>query len=131
MKLGYMLFYVKDVEETITFFETAFGLERKFLSVEEDEAYGELDTGTTTLGFASFAQAKSVGLDFLEPDANGPAHAVEIGFVTEDVNKAYEKAIRHGATPVAPPSEKPWGQTVSYVREKNGILVEICSEMAN
>jgi uncharacterized glyoxalase superfamily protein PhnB len=129
MKLGYTLFYVSDVETTLEFFETAFGLERKFLSVEGDKGYGELNTGGTTLGFVSYAQARSVGIDFVEPEPDGPAHAVEIGFVTDDVSAAYEKAVQHGATPVAPPAEKPWGQTVSYVRDKNGILVEICSEM--
>lgn len=130
MKLGYMLFYVSDVEKTLIFFETAFGLERKLLQVEGDKGYGELNTGATTLGFVSYAQAKSTGIDFLEPNSDGPAQAVEIGFVTDDVATAYEKAINNGATPVTPPAEKPWGQTVSYVRDINGFLVEICSEVA-
>ncbi|QDT98056.1 VOC family protein [Gimesia aquarii] len=129
MKLGYMLFYVRDVEKTLEFFETAFGLERKFLSVEGDKGYCELNTGTTVLGFVSYSQAKSAGINFIEPQSEGPAQAVEIGFVTDDVATAYEKAVKNGATPVAPPAEKPWGQTVSYVRDINGFLVEICSEV--
>jgi hypothetical protein len=28
-----------------------------------------------------------------------------------------------------PPTVKPWGQTVSYVRDLDGFLVEICSPM--
>lgn len=129
MKLGYMLFYVEDVEKTLQFFEDAFGLERKFLHVEGDKGYGELNTGTTTLGFVSYSQAKSAGIHFVEPQSDGPAHAVEIGFVTNDVVAAYDKAVKKGATPVASPAVKPWGQTVSYVRDFNGILVEICSEI--
>ena len=130
MKLGYMLFYVSDVEKTLEFYESAFGLERKYINVEGDKGYGELDTGATTLGFVSYAQVKSVGVSFLEPQPTGPAQAVEIGFVTEDVTAAYEKAVQQGATAVAPPAEKPWGQTVSYVRDINGFLVEICSEVS-
>ena len=130
MKLGYMLFYVSDVEKTLEFYESAFGLERKFINVEGDKGYGELDTGATTLGFVSYAQVKSAGVSFLEPQPNGPAQAVEIGFVTEDVTAAYEKAVQLGASAVAPPVEKPWGQTVSYVRDINGFLVEICSEIS-
>jgi uncharacterized glyoxalase superfamily protein PhnB len=49
--------------------------------------------------------------------------------VTDDVEAAYEKAIAAGAISVAPPESKPWGQTVSYVREINGFLVGINSPM--
>ena len=52
-----------------------------------------------------------------------------IGFVTDDVDAAYKKAIAAGAIEVAPPESKPWGQTVSYVREINGFLVGINSPM--
>lgn len=117
MKLGYMLFYVSDVEQTLEFYESAFGIERKFCQVDGDKGYGELATGATTLGFISYAQAKSTGMIFLEPQTTGPAQAVEIGFITNDVAQAYKLAIERGAIAVAPPEEKPWGQTVSYVRD--------------
>jgi len=29
--------------------------------------------------------------------------------------------------PVQPPVAKPWGQVVSYVRDVNGFLVELCT----
>ncbi|WP_353954881.1 hypothetical protein [uncultured Methylobacterium sp.] len=32
-----------------------------------------------------------------------------------------------GALPVAAPMTKPWGQTVAYVRDGDGVLVELCS----
>ena len=31
MKFGYAIFYVKDLETTINFYESAFGLKRKFI----------------------------------------------------------------------------------------------------
>ncbi|NRA89340.1 MAG: hypothetical protein HRU28_18575, partial [Rhizobiales bacterium] len=40
---------------------------------------------------------------------------------------AYDHALKSGATPVSAPTEKPWGQTVSFVRDLNGCLVEIAS----
>ncbi len=51
----------------------------------------------------------------------------EIAFVTEDVQAAHQHAIQHGATEVTAPESKPWGQTVSYVRTPDGILVELCT----
>ena len=52
---------------------------------------------------------------------------IELGFSCLDVETAYAKAIQAGAVAVSAPSKKPWGQTVSYVRDLNGVLIEICS----
>ncbi len=86
-----------------------------------------MNTGPTTLGFVSHELAKSNGVTYSKPQPNGQAPAVEIAFVTDDVATAYEKAVKAGAAAVAQPKEKPWGQTVAYVRDLNGFLVELCS----
>ncbi|WP_182868915.1 VOC family protein [Stieleria mannarensis] len=129
MQFGYTLLYVADVEQTLTFYEAAFGLARKFVHTDGDQAYGELDTGAVTLGFVSHALAKSHGFDYAETRPDGPAAAVEIAFTTDDVQMGYDRAVSNGAVAVSPPKTKPWGQTVSYVRDNNGFLVEICSPM--
>ena len=51
MNFGYTIIYVPDVEASLTFIEKAFGFTRRFL--HESGAYGELETGETTLAFAS------------------------------------------------------------------------------
>ena len=55
-----------------------------------------------------------------------PAGA-EVAFVADDVDAAFEKAISAGAVSYVLPHQKPWGQTVAYVRDANGFLVELCS----
>ena len=127
MKFGYTILYVADVERTMAFYEAAFGLKRNFI---HENGYGEMDTGETKLAFANLALVKANGFECLEPSADGPAHAVEIALVTGDVPTAFAHAVEAGAMPVAEPNEKPWGQTVSYVRDNNGFLVEICSPVA-
>jgi len=52
---------------------------------------------------------------------------VEIAFVTEDVEKAYKKAVKAGAMEVEKAQQKPWGQTVAYVRDIDGFLIELCT----
>jgi uncharacterized glyoxalase superfamily protein PhnB len=52
---------------------------------------------------------------------------IELGFSCSDVEAAYAKAIQAGAIAVSAPTQKPWGQIVSYVRDHNGVLIEICS----
>lgn len=127
MKLGYTLFYVDDVEETLKFYNKAFGLKTAFL--HESKQYGELETGDTKLGFVNHETAGSHGFKYKKMTAQAEPMACEIGLVTKKVAEAYEQAIKAGAVALSPPKEKPWGQLVSYVRDCNGFLVEICSPM--
>ncbi len=56
MKLGYTIIYVPNVAESLSFFESAFGLSPCFLHESED--YGELETVETTLAFSSHELGK-------------------------------------------------------------------------
>ncbi len=128
MKFGYTIIYVPEVAASLLFFESAFGIKRRFLHESGD--YGELETGATTLAFAAHALGE---MNF--PSGHVNAHdskkplGFEIALVTEDVNKAHKHAISQGATEYAAPLQKPWGQTVSYLRCPDGILVELCSPL--
>ena len=53
----------------------------------------------------------------------------EIALVTSDVAALYDRAVKTGAAAVAEPATKPWGQTVAYVRDMNGFLVESCTPL--
>ncbi len=125
MKFGYTIFYVENVDKTIEFYEKAFSLKRKFL--HESNEYGELLTGETTLAFASLNLAKSNDIGFDPTKRVKNPTDVELGFVTTEVEKDFEFALSNGAQLVKKPVQKPWGQTVGYVRDNNGFLIEICS----
>jgi lactoylglutathione lyase len=126
MRFAYTIIYVADVEKTLTFYEKAFNLTRLFL--HESGAYGELNTAATKLAFASETLAKSKGVDFISNRSEiKQAPGFEIGLVADDVEQAYQHAVKAGAIAIKEPAQKPWGQTVAYVRDINGILVEICS----
>ncbi|MBZ4413819.1 VOC family protein [Myxococcus sp. XM-1-1-1] len=128
MKLGYVILYVPDVPATLAFYEKAFGLKRRFL--HESNTYGELDTGTTALAFASEEMAGHNGLTVRFHRPKETPAAVEVALVTPDVAGAYEHSVKAGASPVQPPKQKPWGQSVAYVQDLNGVLVEICSPIS-
>ncbi len=125
MRLGYVIIHVPDVPAALAFYERAFGLERRFLA--PGDQYGELQTGGTALAFAAEALIAQYDLGVRANRADQAPAGVEIGLVTDDVAAAYAKAVAEGASPAKPPSVKPWGQTVAYVRDLNGFLVEICS----
>lgn len=129
MRFGYTILYVEDVAAAMDFYERAFGLSRRFVS--DDADYGELETGETTLSFAKHALAGSFlpgGYRRNDP-AEQPA-GIEIGFVTDDVDAAWQQALAAGAVKVTSPQTKPWGQTVAYVRDPEGMLVEICTPVS-
>jgi lactoylglutathione lyase len=128
IKFAYTIFYVKDVAKTLAFYEKAFGFKRKFISPENN--YGELSTGETTLSFAAIELGKSnLSARFLESNAKGKPFGMEIGFTTTDVQKVFDLAVKSGATAVEKAKTKPWGQTVAYVRDPDGFLIEICTPM--
>ena len=128
LRFGYALIYVPDVENTVVFYEKAFDLKRKF--VHESGQYAEMETGATTLAFVSNELGTSnLPVEFVQNEpAKAPA-GIEIAFVAEDVPAAFSRAVAAGATPLAEPTRKPWGQTVAYLRDVNGVLIEICTPM--
>jgi lactoylglutathione lyase len=128
MKLGHTTIYVSDVSKTVDFYQKAFGLTLQYL--HEDNQYAQMRAGDKELAFHSDSSVqKSLGLDFRKNNREEKPAGFEISLATSDVTKALEKAVRAGATVVLSPMQRPWGQTVSYVTDINGILVEICSLM--
>jgi lactoylglutathione lyase len=98
--------------------------------VSPDGGYGELDTGATTLSFARHDVARgSLGGGYVAADGSARPLGVEVGLACDDVAAAYERALAAGATGLKPPTVKPWGQTVAYVRCPDGTLVELCTPM--
>ena len=126
MKLGYTILYVPSVAASLAFFEKAFGLKTRFL--HESGTYGELETGATTLSFAAheLGDGNFPGGHVHANDSPKPL-GMEIALVTQDVAAAHAAAIEAGATELAAPTKKPWGQVVSYVRAPDGCLVELCT----
>ncbi len=125
MKLGYAIIYVQDVPATVTFYEKAFGLTRRF--IHESNLYAEMETGATVLAFAGEPMAAANGLSILPNRTSTPPAGFEIALVSDDPAAAFSKAIAAGASAVKEPERKPWGQVVGYVRDLNGCLVELCS----
>jgi lactoylglutathione lyase len=123
--MGWVIAYVPDVEAALSFYEQSFGLRRT--SDGEVGSFAELSTGETKLAFAAEDLAES-NFDggFQRPRAEQPFN-VEIALVFDDPAAAFARAVENGASPLAEPKTKPWGQVVGYVRDPFGTLLEIGS----
>jgi len=128
MKFAYTILYVTNVTATIEFYENAFGFQRKFITPEGD--YAELVTGETTISFASEELANSNLKTKVElATINARPFGIELAFTSENIKVDFEKALKAGAILEADLITKPWGQTVGYLRDINGFLIEVCTPM--
>lgn len=123
MQFGYTILYVEDVRRSVAFYEKAFGLPVAF--VHESGDFGQMATGATALAFSSRRLMAQLGKNPARPDAVHPCG--EIAFVSADVPAALECALAAGAALVQAPEDMPWGQTVAYVADPDGFLVELCT----
>jgi lactoylglutathione lyase len=127
-RLGWVIVYVADPGEAVAFYERAFGLSRRFIA--DGNSYAELDTGATTLAFAAYDLAEgNLPNGCQHPDPDGPPFNIELALVFDDVEAAYARALEGGADALAEPARKPQGQTVGYVRDPFGNLIEIASPL--
>jgi len=130
MKLGYTIAYVPNVTDSLQFFVQAFGFTQKFLHESGD--YGELNTGETTLAFASHGLGElNFPTGHIRASHSAQPLGMEIALVTQDVQSAHSAALTHGATELSAPTAKPWGQVVSYLRAPDGLLIELCTPIAS
>jgi catechol 2,3-dioxygenase-like lactoylglutathione lyase family enzyme len=126
IKFAYTILYVKNVTKSLTFYEKAFGLTKKF--VTPDNSYGEVETGETTLSFAVTTLAKSnLKEEFEVSKPRNKPFGIEVAFTTDNVQATVQSSIKAGAILVTEPTAKPWGQIVAYVRDPDGFLIEICT----
>lgn len=127
MKFGYTIIYVSDVKASLAFFSEAFNIKTRFF---HETGYGELETGETTLAFASHdLGAHNLPHGYVAADSSSHPLGMEIALVTDSVPQAHNRAVTAGAESLQDPIEKPWGQIVSYVRCPDGTLVELCSPL--
>lgn len=129
VKFGYTIVYVRNVQRTLDFFQSAFGLKTRFLHDSGD--YGELDTGDTILAFASIELGQAnFGPFSALAELDRPVGA-EVAFVTDDVSGACKRAIDAGAVVLKQPERKPWGQTVAYVQSPDHLIIELCTPVGS
>jgi lactoylglutathione lyase len=129
MEFGFTIIFVEDVAATVTFYQVAFGIEPAIVT----PMFAALKTGPTTLAFGANSNERAELGDKVTYQNNtiaNDAAAVQVSFVSADVQSDFDRAVAAGATPIIEPNTKPWGQTVSRVRDCNGVLIGIVSALA-
>jgi PhnB protein len=99
--------YVYGPRSLVPFLEATFSAE----VVERSPDGGEVE-----LRIGDSAVALALGDEF--PD--GVATRASIYVYVEDADATYEQALRNGATPIAAPKDKPYGERAGGVRDSFG-----------
>ncbi|GLZ10131.1 extradiol dioxygenase [Actinomadura sp. NBRC 104425] len=90
----------------------------------------DLDGEAVLVLFDRAAMAAVAGTSGLPAQAPAAQDRVMFAGRVDDVDEAYDVCLRHGATPVAPPADRPeWGPTLrtAHVRDPEGNLLELQS----
>jgi predicted enzyme related to lactoylglutathione lyase len=127
MHLGYIIIYVPNVLSAVEFYEKAFGVSRR--SVHVSTRYAEMETGATVLAFADEAFVASASHAFRQNRPGEMPAGAEVSFVTDDVSAAFHRAVEAGAAGAIKPMTIPSGQVVACVRDLNGFVVQLCSNI--
>jgi PhnB protein len=99
--------YVYGPRSLVPFLETTFSAE----VVERSPDGGEVE-----VRIGDSAVALALGDEFPE----GVATRASIYVYVEDADATYEHALRNGATPIAAPEDKPYGERAGGVRDSFG-----------
>ena len=129
LSLGCTGFFVQDVPATVDFYRQAFGFELRYLHASQ--GYAELATGDTLLCFTGeeFLRAANLlgGIDVTCSRPGKPPIGAQIALVSHDLDRDWQRAVAAGAAVVKLPEAKPWSQVVGYLKDVNGVIVELCT----
>src|SRR4051794_9342170 len=131
LRFAWPILHVAAVPAPAAFYERTFGLPRRF--IDPQGTYAELETGSTVLAFAEHELVRRIGAhaDTLAEAAAPQGFEIALAADAASIERAYARAVEAGCTPVKPLAAMPWGQTVGFLRDPNGVLVEICTPAEN
>ena len=115
--------YVYGRLDLIDFLKEVFGAEERHRGSDPDAFHGELKIGDSIV---IVGVGKSIPPEFAPPptwgvksDSKAPPPSPAYVYVS-DVDAAYQRAIRMGATSLCEPSDQPWRDRMAGVRDSYG-----------
>ncbi|MFN2556304.1 MAG: VOC family protein [Nitriliruptorales bacterium] len=121
----YVVVIVAELERSVGFYVDLLGLKLQHRS----GPFVQLDTGRTRLAlYQRDAMAETLGVEKLAaPDPHAPGF--ELGFKVADVDSVYAVLVARGVQPAVPPTDRHWGQRTAYVRDPDGYLIELATDL--
>lgn len=116
---AFPILYVEDVERAVEFYVRALGFEDGFRWPPEGE-------GERTFAFLRL-EPLGVGLAARSPENAG--RDLELCVYADDADAAAERLRAAGAEEVLPPTDQPWGERMTYFRDRDGHLLHVAAKL--
>jgi lactoylglutathione lyase len=120
------MIYVANVPKTVRFYQQAVGATCDH--AHDDGSYAELRLGPIVVAVveADFARRHFPG-EFRRHEPSDKPAALEIYIEVEKLDEAIARALDAGATQLGEPTERPWGQRSVFLRDVDGVVIELAS----
>ena len=106
MKIGYVNVFATNFEAVVSFFTEVVGLTSHM--ADPEFGYASFDAGPVSFAIAATEDAGLVGKH------------TGVGFMTEDIDKEYERLVAAGVEFEMPPTKQPWGGTLALFKDPDG-----------
>lgn len=116
-----------DFDEAVAFYRDALGLPEEFFVESEGGALVvALQAGRATLEIVNPAQRRLI--DELEV-GHEVSRKFRVAFEVDDAVTGTDRLVDAGATPLAPPTETPWGSLNSRLEAPAGLQITLFQEL--
>ena len=119
----HIAFHARDFDKSVHFYETLLGLQRV-------SGWDRLDEKGVVLSAGGNAAVEIYGT----PEGvayNGPSPSgTDIVFNVSNVDAWYERLKSAGVEIAAPPQDTHWGGRIFYMKDPDGIIVEVFSNLS-
>lgn len=120
------IFYVDDMAATKAFYKRVFDMEPSFESPAGRFMIMKTQPeGAIAFGLRPFVETHMVGQKTVAATPQTTPLAVEICFTTDNLEALFKKVVSAGASPVVEPKRLPWGDWCAYVKDNNGLFIEL------
>lgn len=126
MKLVEFILYVEDQERSRQFYEQILhvGPALHVPGMTEFELSAQCKLGL----MPNSGIAKILSDRLPHPQSGFGIPRCELYLYVDNVDEAYEHAIRHGARPVNPPASRDWGDRVGYLADPDGHVIAFAAK---
>jgi len=112
---------VSDVDETVAFYESVFGLDVR----ERSASKATFRTGECSLVVQADFDADTLAAFGMTPPGPDRGDGLVIVLDVEDVDAVHERAVDRGATVLTPPREVDWGRRLCLIEDPDGYVFEV------
>jgi predicted enzyme related to lactoylglutathione lyase len=106
LSIGYVNIFVSDFNRSLAFYTDVLGLTPN--NADSEFGYASFDAGPISFGIAKSDERPLLG------------RHTGIGFIVQDIDRAYETLLAKGVEFDMPPTPQPWGGTLALFKDPDG-----------